>query len=154
MHRNTRRVQEELAAKGLDVELLEVPDSTRTAQEAANAIGTSIAQIAKSIVFTQGDSGVVVVTSGVNRVDETKVTSLTGSPIHRADADAVRRLTGFPIGGVPPLAHVTSLEILIDEDLFGFDEIWAAAGTPHAVFRTSAGDLAKATGGRVADIKA
>lgn len=154
MHRNTRRVQEELTAKGLEVQLLEVPDSTRTAREAADAIGISVAQIAKSIVFRQGDKGVVVVTSGANRVDEAKVASLVGAPIDRADADVVRRLTGFPIGGVPPLAHTTPLQVLIDEDLVAFDEIWAAAGTPNAVFRTTADELRVATGGRIADVRA
>ncbi|MEA2446840.1 MAG: hypothetical protein QOK47_477 [Actinomycetota bacterium] len=154
MHRNAKRVQEALAAKGLDIEVVQVPESTRTAQEAADALGITVAQIAKSIVFTLGESGVVVVASGVNRIDEAKVSSLIGAPIGRANADDVRRLTGFPIGGVPPLAHTTEVEVLIDEDLLAFEEIWAAAGTPNAVFRTTGRELHESTGARVANIKA
>jgi prolyl-tRNA editing enzyme YbaK/EbsC (Cys-tRNA(Pro) deacylase) len=154
MHRNAKRVQEALQAAGLETEVVDVPAGTRTAQEAADALETTVGQIAKSIVFTQGDSGVVVVASGTNRVSEAKVSALTEAPVGRADADAVRRLTGFPIGGVPPLAHSTDVTVLIDEDLMGFDEVWAAAGTPNAVFRTTGKELHEATGAKVADIKA
>jgi prolyl-tRNA editing enzyme YbaK/EbsC (Cys-tRNA(Pro) deacylase) len=154
MHRNVVRVRDALAATGLEVEIVEVPAGTRTAQEAADALGVTVAQIAKSIVFTQGESGVVVVTSGTNRVSEAKVAALLDHEIGRADADAVRRLTGFPIGGVPPLGHATQVRVLIDEDLLAFDEIWAAAGTPNAVFKTTGRELADALGAPIADVKA
>lgn len=157
MHSNAKKVQEALISLGYEAEVVEFSESTRTSQEAASAIGTSVAQIAKSMIFARGDAGgdagVLVVTSGANRVSTTKVAELLGGEIGRADAGMVRKLTGFPIGGVPPVAHVEGMEVLIDEDLTRFDEVWAAAGTPNAVFRATPGALIEMTGGRVADIK-
>lgn len=149
------RVQAALDALGFAFEVREFPDSTRTSAEAAAAIGCAVGQIAKSLVFRGRDSGrpVLVVASGVNRVDEKKVAALLGEKIARADADFVRDKTGFSIGGVPPVGHLEPPAVLIDEDLLGFDEIWAAAGTPNAVFRLSPGDLVPMTGGRVAAVK-
>ncbi|MPZ69154.1 MAG: YbaK/EbsC family protein [Actinobacteria bacterium] len=153
MHPNAQKVQATLTSLGHDTEVVEFSESTRTSQEAAAAIGTSLAQIAKSMIFAMGDEGVMVVTSGANRVSTDKVGALLGGEIGRADADGVRKLTGFPIGGVPPVAHLEGMTVLIDEDLTKFDEVWAAAGTPNAVFRTTPAALAEMTGGRIADIK-
>lgn len=153
MHTNALRVQAALRDLGREVDIFEFPAGTRTSAEAAAAIGTSVAQIAKSMIFTTGETGVLVVTSGVNRVSADKVSALVGQKVRRADADMVRRLTGFPIGGVPPVAHSGDNFVLIDEDLLRFDEVWAAAGTPNTVFPTSPADLVEMTGGRVADIK-
>ncbi len=130
------------------------PDGTRTAVEAANAVGCDVAQIIKSLVFRRASgAAVLVVASGGNRVDEKKVEMLLGEPIGKADAAFVREQTGFAIGGVPPVGHREALDIFIDEDLLALGEIWAAAGTPNAVFRLPAADLAALTGGRVTSIK-
>ena len=150
-----RRVQDALAARGFDFEVREFPRSTRTAAEAAAAIGCEVAQIAKSLVFRARASGrpVLVIASGANRVDEKAVAALIGEKIGRADAGFVRAATGFAIGGVPPVGHVTAPMTLIDRDLLALDEIWAAAGTPNAVFRLTPQDLIALTGGQVAEIK-
>jgi prolyl-tRNA editing enzyme YbaK/EbsC (Cys-tRNA(Pro) deacylase) len=150
-----QRVRATLAARGFAFEVREFPASTRTAAEAAAAIGCEVAQIAKSLVFRARQSGrpVLVIASGANRVDEKAVAALIGEKIGRADADFVRAATGFAIGGVPPLGHDTPPVTLIDRDLLALDEIWAAAGTPNAVFRLMPEDLVAVTGGRVADIK-
>jgi prolyl-tRNA editing enzyme YbaK/EbsC (Cys-tRNA(Pro) deacylase) len=153
VHRNARRVQEELRRAGSQAEIVELTDSARTADEAAAAIGTSVAQIAKSLVFAGAGPAVLVIASGRNRVSIDKVSEQIGSSIARADADTVRRVTGFPIGGVPPLGHATAMTVLIDADLVAFDEVWAAGGTPHTVFRTTGEELRRLTGGVVADIK-
>ncbi len=152
---SARRVQEALAAQGFAFEVREFPDSTRTSAEAAAAIGCSVAQIAKSLVFRGAQSGkaVLIVDSGANRVDPAKAEALLGEAIKRADADFVREATGFAIGGVPPLGHDRPLVTLIDEDLLAFEEVWAAAGTPNAVFRLSPKDLGDLTGGRIGDLK-
>jgi prolyl-tRNA editing enzyme YbaK/EbsC (Cys-tRNA(Pro) deacylase) len=133
--------------------VLEFDESTRTAEDAAAAIGCTVAQIAKSLVFRTGSGrAVLVVASGANRVDEKKVAALIGEPIGRADADFVREATGFAIGGVPPVGHRTAPVALIDEKLMAFGEIWAAAGTPNAVFRLTPADLVALTGGTVGAI--
>jgi prolyl-tRNA editing enzyme YbaK/EbsC (Cys-tRNA(Pro) deacylase) len=152
---SARRVQEALAAQGFAFDVREFPDSTRTSAEAAAAIGCSVAQIAKSLVFRGAESGnaVLIIASGANRVDPAKAEALLGEAITRADADFVREATGFAIGGVPPLGHDRPLVTLIDEDLLAFEEIWAAAGTPNAVFRLSPTDLSDLTGGRIGDLK-
>ena len=152
---SSRRVQEALAARGFAFEVREFPESTRTSTEAAAAIGCAVAEIAKSLVFRGADSGqaVLIIASGANRVDPAKAAVLLGEKIGRADADFVRAQTGFAIGGVPPLGHDRPLATLIDQDLLGFEAIWAAAGTPNAVFRLSPKDLCDLTGGRVGDLK-
>jgi len=149
------RVEAALAARGLEDRILEVPSSARTAPEAAAAIGCSVAQIAKSLVFRGAHSGsaVLVVASGSNRVDEARLATLLGEAVIRPDAAFVRAATGFAIGGVPPLAHATALRTVLDRDLLALDPIWAAAGAPHAVFRLSAQELLAITGGEVADVK-
>lgn len=148
---SAQRVQRALEAQGVACEVVELPDSTRTAVEAAEAIGCTVAQIAKSLIFKAKESGrpVLVIASGSNRVNEKAIGELLGEPIGKANADFVREKTGFVIGGVPPLAHQTEPETFVDEALLAFDEIWAAAGTPFAVFRLTPDDLLKITNGRV-----
>ncbi len=152
---SARRVQEALERLGHGFEVREFPESTRTAAEAAAAIGCGVGQIAKSLVFRGGasDRPVLVIASGSNRVDEKKVAEVLGEKIERADADFVRARTGFAIGGVPPVGHAESPITVIDRDLEAYDEIWAAAGTPNAVFRLSPAELIAITGGRPAAVK-
>lgn len=152
-HPNIERVRAALHEQGIEAQPVEFAESTRTAADAAAAIGTTVAQIAKSLVFQADGQPVLVIASGVNRVDTRKVGALFNAKMTRADADVVRAATGFPIGGVPPVGHATTLRTLIDADLLTFDTIWAAAGTPNAVFQTTPADLVRMTGGEVADIK-
>lgn len=146
-----RRVQEGLTTLGLECQVVVMPDSTRTAKEAAAAIGCGVEQIVKSLIFRGKQSGrpILVVASGVNRVNEKKLAELAQEPIEKADADFVRARTGYAIGGVPPAWHSEPLQTFIDEDLLRYAEIWAAAGTPHAVFRLTPADLQRITGGLV-----
>jgi prolyl-tRNA editing enzyme YbaK/EbsC (Cys-tRNA(Pro) deacylase) len=149
------RVQAALARAGLGYRVIEFPNTTRTAQEAATAIGCEVAQIAKSIVFRiRGDlRPVLVIASGVNRIDEGKVAALVGEPIEKADAAYVRQVTGFAIGGVPPVGHTAPIVTLIDEDLLQYSVIWAAAGTPNAVFELDPPGLLAVTGSSAIDVK-
>jgi prolyl-tRNA editing enzyme YbaK/EbsC (Cys-tRNA(Pro) deacylase) len=142
------------AALGPAYQVVEFDESTRTSAEAAAAIGCEVAQIAKSLIFRAAASGraVLAIASGANRVDERKLGQLVGEKIGRADADFVREKTGFAIGGVPPLGHAEPLTTWIDEGLFAFETIWAAAGTPNAVFRLTPADLLRLTGGTKAAI--
>jgi Cys-tRNA(Pro) deacylase len=135
-------------------QVMEFDASTRTAAEAAAAIGCEVAQIAKSLIFRGGTSGqaVLIIASGADRVDEKKAAAALGEPITRADADFVRERTGYAIGGVPPVAHKTKPVVLIEESLMHLAEIWAAAGTPNAVFRLTPSDLVELTGGRTAAV--
>jgi prolyl-tRNA editing enzyme YbaK/EbsC (Cys-tRNA(Pro) deacylase) len=148
-----QRVAAVLQAKGHPNVPVMLDDAARTAQQAADALGVELGQIAKSIIFRRksDDVAVLVITSGDLRVDEKKVETLAGK-IGRADADFVKTKTGFSIGGVPPLAHANPGETLIDRELFRFDEIWAAAGHPHAVFKLSPQDLVRLSGAPVADV--
>jgi prolyl-tRNA editing enzyme YbaK/EbsC (Cys-tRNA(Pro) deacylase) len=152
---SARKVQEALEALGLSLQVVELPGSTRTAVEAAQAVGCQVGQIIKSLVFKakRSQRPILVIASGQNRVDEQKIEALIGEPLGKADADFVRQHTGFVIGGVPPVGHLEPLVTFVDEDLLQFPELWAAAGTPHAVFRLSPADLIKMTGGLVTDIK-
>ncbi|HEY8497035.1 MAG TPA: YbaK/EbsC family protein [Limnochordales bacterium] len=143
------RVRAALREKGVDTEIVEFAQSTRTAQEAADAIGTSVAQIVKSLVFVAGGQPFLALVSGANQADTDKLAALMGAPVERADARIVREATGFAIGGVPPVGHATSLVTFIDEDLLQFEEVYAAAGTPHAIFRITPQELVRITGGRV-----
>jgi len=151
---SAKRVQEALERFGLAYRVVELPRSTRSAREAAEAVGCSLGQIAKSILFRGERSGspVLVIASGANRIDERKVGELLGEPVVLAPPEFVREQTGFAIGGVPPVGHLKRLPIFIDEDLLQYEEIWAAAGTPHAVFKIAPADLVRITGGRVNDI--
>lgn len=145
------KVQQALNDIGLHLEVVELPASTRTAQEAAQAIGCQVSQIAKSIIFRAliSQQPILVIASGTNRVNEKAIEHLVGEVIGKADADFVRQRTGFVIGGVPPTGHLENLKTYIDEDLFQYSEIWAAAGTPHAVFRLAPENLLRITGGAV-----
>jgi prolyl-tRNA editing enzyme YbaK/EbsC (Cys-tRNA(Pro) deacylase) len=153
-------VRQALAALGLEAEIKEFSASTRTSADAAAAIGCTVAQIAKSLVFRAKPSGraVLVMASGANRVDEKKLAAILqesspGETIGKADADFVRAETGFAIGGVAPVGHGRKLMTLIDADLLSHAEIWVAAGSPHSVFRLTPADLVRLTEGKVADIK-
>jgi prolyl-tRNA editing enzyme YbaK/EbsC (Cys-tRNA(Pro) deacylase) len=148
------RVREALLAAGHPDTITEFPATTRTAADAAAAIGCTVAQIAKSIVFRAGDQAALVIASGVNRVDPAKVEGVLGTSLRRADGEWVRERTGFAIGGVAPLGHLAPPLLVFDRDLLALDPIWAAAGTPHHVFRTAAETLARITGAVLADIKA
>jgi len=151
----TQRVRAALEELGFAFEIRQFPESTRTSEEAAAAIGCDLGQIAKSLIFRGRDSGVpvLVMASGANRVDEMVLSSLAGEKIARADAEFVRSKTGFSIGGVPPAGHLERPRTFIDRDLLGFEEIWAAAGTPNAVFRLRPADLITITRGEIADLK-
>ena len=152
---SAQRVQDALAAASLTLNVVELPQSTRTAPEAAAAVGATLGQIVKSIIFraAHSDRPVLVLTSGANRVDERAVAALLGEPLAKADADFVRARTGFAIGGVPPVGHLEPIPTFIDEDLLTHAEIWAAAGTPNALFRLTPADLLRATHGQVARVR-
>jgi prolyl-tRNA editing enzyme YbaK/EbsC (Cys-tRNA(Pro) deacylase) len=147
------RVRAALLAAGLSDSVTAFPDGTRTAEDAAAAVGCTVAQIAKSIVFRAGDRAVVVITSGANRVDTKKVEAVLGHPIKRADAEFVRATTGFAIGGVAPVGHLTPPILVFDRDLLELHPIWAAAGSPNHVFPIAATTLAQITAATVADIR-
>ena len=153
MKQSVQRVAAALQAAGLDAEIHELTDSTRTAEEAAAAVGTSVPRIVKSLVFLADGDPILALVSGSNRLDTDRLGAALGRTISRADAAAVRAATGFAIGGVPPLGHATALDVLIDRDLLQYDVVWAAAGTPHAVFPISPDALVSATNGRVIDLK-
>jgi len=151
---SARRVQDALREHGLDCQVVELPASTRTAPEAAAAVGCHVAQIVKSLVFRgrHTDRPILVIASGANRVNERRLGELAGEPVEKASADFVRERTGFAIGGVPPLGHAEPLLTFRDEDLLQYDEIWAAAGTPHAVFCLTPQQLTQITTGEVTRI--
>ena len=153
---SAQKVQDALSARGMTLQVIELPGSTRTAQEAAQAIGCGVGQIVKSLVFKGKRSAkpVLVIASGSNRVDERKIEALIGEPLGKADADFVRQQTGFVIGGVPPVGHSQPLQTYVDADLLQYTEIWAAAGTPHAVFHLTSQELCDLTGGEVLELKA
>lgn len=150
------KVQAALRQHGLDLQVVELADSTRTALAAAQAVGCELGQIVKSLVFRTQKTGraVLVLVSGANRADEKLLAALAGEKIGKADADFVRQQTGFAIGGVPPLAHPQPLLTFIDQDLLQYETIWAAAGTPFAVFQLTPTQLLAVTGGTVAHLAA
>lgn len=149
------KVQKALAGFGLDLQVKELTESTRTAQDAALAVGCDVGQIVKSLVFRGKTSGeaVFVVASGANRVDEKALAGLVGEKIEKADADFAREKTGFAIGGVPPVGHPAPLHTFIDEDLLQYGEVWAAAGTPNALFSLTPDQLCQITAGQVVTIR-
>ena len=154
VHVNVLRVIEAAAALGLNITPQTFPDGTRTAQEAADAIGVQVGQIVKSLIFAVDGEVVLAYVSGANQLDESKLALAAGGAIcQRVDADVVRSVTGFPIGGVPPFGHSTPLRVFIDPDLLQYDEVWAAAGTWHDVFGIEPHKLMEATGGEITDLK-
>ena len=152
---SAQKVQEALQGHGLACEVVQMQDTTRSAQDAARAVGCEVGQIVKSLVFKgkQSLQPVLVVTSGANRVNEKTIGKELAETIKMADPEFVRDVTGFAIGGVPPVGHRQALKIFIDEDLLQYEEIWAAAGTPHAVFKLTPEDLKTITGGKVISVK-
>ncbi len=160
MHPNTEIVLRAAAARGLAVEAVTHPDGTRTAEDAARAIGCDVAQIVKSLVFDLVDTEgavtpVIALVSGANRLDEAKLAAAAGAArAARVDAERVRAVTGFPIGGVAPFGHPTPVRTFVDPDLLAHSVVWAAAGTPRAVFALSPDQLVAATSGTVVDLAA
>ena len=150
-HPNALRVQ---AALGPSYSVVEFDESTHTAQEAADAIGCDVAQIAKSILFRSASGkAVLVIASGVNKVDEKKIRQLLGEKIERASPEFVKEMTGFEVGGVPPLAHAQACAVFLDEDLKQYPTLWAAGGTPNAVFEIGFEELVARSGAAVADVR-
>ncbi len=151
---SAQKVQDALRQQGFAYEVVEAPQPTRTAAEAARLVGCQVGQIAKSLVFRTLSSGrpVLVIASGANTVNEFRIGMYVKEAISRAPAAFVREVTGFAIGGVPPLGHARPLETFIDQDLLPYPEIWAAGGTPHALFRLVPADLVRMTGGRVVKV--
>jgi Cys-tRNA(Pro) deacylase len=152
---SAQRIQDQIKSLGYEYTVVEHSESTRTAQEAADRAGCELGQIVKSLIFKGKESGkpILVLTSGANRVDEKRISGYAGEPISRADAEFVRAVTGFAIGGVPPFGHSQKMETYIDEDFLQYQTIWAAAGTPNAIFELNTEDLQKMTNGKVAQVK-
>jgi len=152
---SVQQVQKKLMELGHPNEVVKLTDSARTAQEAADALGCEVAQIAKSIIFKLKSTNqpLLVVASGINRINEKLVAQTLNDKLGKADADFVLESTGFVIGGVPPLGHKNSVLTLIDEDLFKYETLWAAAGHPKAVFQLSPDELEQMTKGRVIPVK-
>jgi len=156
MHPSAQKVATVAHELGLNVEIVEFEQTTRSAAEAAAAIGCQVAQIVKSLCFVVNQEPLMALVSGANQLDERKMAALRSvgrKKIKRADADTVKDATGFSIGGVPPFGHATQLPVYIDEDLTRFDVVWAAAGTPFAVFAVAPDDLVSASNGIVVDLK-
>jgi prolyl-tRNA editing enzyme YbaK/EbsC (Cys-tRNA(Pro) deacylase) len=152
---SAQKVQDALKALGFAQQVIELPQATRSAAAAAQAVGCEVGQIVKSLILKSRRTKrpILVAASGSNRVSEKKIAELVSEAVEMADADFVRQQTGFAIGGVPPLGHLKRLEAFVDEDLLQYGEIWAAAGNPNAVFRLTPADLVQMTGGRVVAIK-
>lgn len=153
--RSAKVVQDFLNSKGVGFSVRELSSSTRTADDAAQTLGCDVAQIVKSLVFKTKNTHkpILVLASGINRVNEKVIASHVGEKITKADAAFTRQVTGFAIGGIPPVAHAQPLETYIDEDLLQHAELWAAAGTPNTVFCLSAKELQELTGGTVITIQ-
>jgi prolyl-tRNA editing enzyme YbaK/EbsC (Cys-tRNA(Pro) deacylase) len=152
---SAQKIQDLLNSIGLNYTVIEHIESTRTAQEAADRAGCELGQIVKSLIFRGKVSGkpILVLTSGSNRVDEKRISEYAGETISRADADFVRTITGYAIGGVPPIGHTEKMETYLDEDLQQYLVVWAAAGTPNAIFELTPTDLQKITGGKNLRVK-
>jgi Cys-tRNA(Pro) deacylase len=154
LHPNVRRVIDAASGKGLDIEVRRFPEGTKTATDAAAAIGVQVGQIVKSLIFGVDGEVVLAYVSGANQLDEKKLAAAAGgAKCSRVDADVVREATGFPIGGVPPFGHSTHLRVFIDPDLLQYDEVWAAAGTWNDVFAIEPRRLVEASEGVVTDLR-
>lgn len=154
MNPTAQRVADALAALDVETAIIEFAESTRTAEEAAAAIGTRVGQIVKSLVFMAGNAPVLALVSGTNRLDPSRLHDDVGDPPRRATADEVRTATGFAIGGVPPIGHPQPLRTFIDRDLTSYETVYAAAGTPHTVFAITPAELTRITAGYVIDLAA
>jgi prolyl-tRNA editing enzyme YbaK/EbsC (Cys-tRNA(Pro) deacylase) len=153
LHRNNRRAVDAAAVHGLQLEVTRFPAETRTAQDAAEAIGCPVGAIVKSLVLDSDGGPLMVLTSGANRVSYDKVAAVTGrTGVRRADAETARSAMSFPVGGVSPFGHPAPLPMLLDQDLVAFDEVWASAGTPDSVFPIAPEVLIAATGAEPADV--
>lgn len=153
MHPNIDRVSAAARAAGLEIDVRRFPEGTRTAEDAARAIGCSVAQIVKSLVFMADEAPLLALVSGVNRVDIDHLGAATGATqVRRATGDEARAASGYAIGGVPPFGHAHSVTVLIDRDLLAHEVLWAAAGLPDAVFAIAPDDLVRASGGRVVEL--
>jgi len=152
---SAQKIQDLLDFLGYNYKVIEHAGSTRTAQEAAERAGCELGQIVKSLIFKGKESGkpILVLTSGANRVDEKRISEYAGEAITRPDAEFVRAVTGYAIGGVPPVGHALRMETYLDEDFLQFETIWAAAGTPNAIFELKTVDLQKMTNGRIVRVK-
>lgn len=156
LSKSAETVQRALTEKGMKFEVLELSDSTRTANDAAKTIGCEVGQIVKSLLFRTKEKlqPVLVLASGKNRVNEERIWSYLGEKVSKADADFTKEITGFAIGGIPPLGHKHPIaHIFIDEDLLQYEALWAAAGTPFAVFSLPAKDLQMITGGKIVSVR-
>jgi Cys-tRNA(Pro) deacylase len=154
MHANVRRVVAAAAEAGLEISTRQFPDGTKTAVDAAAAIGVAVGQIVKSLIFAVDGEVVLAYVSGSNQLDERRLAAAAGGlKAARVDADTVRDVTGFPIGGVPPFGHRTALRVFIDPDLLQYDEVWAAAGTWHDVFPLTPADLVRCSTGLVTPLR-
>lgn len=153
MHPNVARVIEAAAAAGLEIDVDRFPAGTRTADDAARAVGCDVGQIVKSLVFIADGSALIALVSGANRVDPAKLASTVGAEgVRRADGDEARSATGVAIGGVPPFGHIRPVAVVVDRDLLEHDRVWASAGLPDAVFAIQPDALVRVSGGRVADL--
>jgi len=155
LKKSAEKVQSVLNEFGFELNVIELSDSTRTAQEAANTIGCTVSQIAKSLIF-QGKTTknpILIIASGTNRINEKAIKEYIGEKLGKADADFVLEHTGFAIGGIPPIGHKNPIATFIDEDLMQYEEIWAAAGTPNAVFKLTPKILAEITKGNIICVK-
>jgi prolyl-tRNA editing enzyme YbaK/EbsC (Cys-tRNA(Pro) deacylase) len=151
--RSVERFLREAEGLGLSLQVREFPEGTRTAEDAARAIGCGVGQIVKSLVFVAGTEPFLALTSGPNRADVARLTDLVGRPVRRADPEEARSATGFSIGGTPPFGHSRPLRVLLDRDLLAQEEVWAAAGTPSSVFPIAPGDLVLAARAEPTDFK-
>jgi prolyl-tRNA editing enzyme YbaK/EbsC (Cys-tRNA(Pro) deacylase) len=152
---SAQKIQDLLHSLGYRYTVIEHAESTRTAQEAADRAGCELGQIVKSLIFKGKESNkpILVLTSGANRVDEKRISAYAGESIGKADAEFARAVTGFAIGGVPPIGHVETIETYLDEDFLQYEKVWAAAGTPNAIFELKTSDLQKMTGGETVRVK-
>jgi len=152
---SAQKIQDLLYSLGYNYTVIEHAESTRTAVEAAERAGCDLGQIVKSLIFKGKESGkpIIVLTSGANRVDEKRIREYAGEGIGKADADFVRAVTGFAIGGVPPVGHVQNIETYMDEDFLQYETVWAAAGTPKAIFELKTADLQKMTDAKIVQVK-
>jgi prolyl-tRNA editing enzyme YbaK/EbsC (Cys-tRNA(Pro) deacylase) len=152
---SAQKIQDQINSLGFDYIVIEHAESTRTAQEAANRAGCELGQIVKSLIFKGKESGkpILVLTSGANRVDEKRISEYAGEHIGRADAEFARAATGFAIGGIPPIGHIQKIETYLDEDFLQYETVWAAAGTPNAIFALKTSDLQTMTEAKIVRVK-